>query len=431
MNDRDLEAIDYFRTNDLLEDPYPYYDFLRAQCPVVREPHHGVYMVTGYDEIVAVEADPQGFSSCNQASGPFPGFPVPLEGDDVSEIVAQHREGLPMGRNILTADPPRHTALRALVARHFTPKRLADTKPFMERVADQLIDEFVDKGQFELITDFSGPFALLNICELLGVPESDHGEFRRELMGPHRDRGLGSTSAPTPAEPFGFAHARFRTYVEECRARPRSDVLTSVSNAPYPDGTMPEVNDVVMLASTLFVAGTGTTAAMLASAFRILGESPDLQERLRDTPELIPNFIEETLRFDGPVKGGFRLSIVPKVVGGVAVPAGSHVMLMFAAANHDPSRFECPEEFHTDRANARRHLSFGHGIHTCAGAPLARAEGRVAVRRLLDRLGHIRIAETVHGPSGARTYDYMPTYQLRHLDHLNLEFTPPGHPAAN
>lgn len=424
MNDMDFEQIDSFRGNELIADPYPYYNHLRDTGPVQRERHHGVVMVTGYEEIVAVEADTTNFSACNQVGGPFPGFPVPLEGDDVTETIEQYRDQLPMGNQILTADPPRHTALRALVMRHFTPKRLNETAPFMHRLADRLIDEFASRGQCEFITEFSGPFALYNICELLGVPESEHDAFREELLGDHRNRGLGSTSEPTPYEPFGFVHDRFRTYVEECRAAPRDDVLTSVATTAFPDGSIPEVDDVVRLASTLFVAGTGTTAALLATAMRLLAENPDLQQLLRDEPERISNFIEETLRFESPSKAGFRLSRRSKMVRDTEITAGSHVMLVFSAGNRDPRKFESPEEFRVDRPNARQHLAFGHGIHSCAGAALARAEGRVSVGRLLDRLGDIKISQTAHGPNGAHAYEYFPSYMLRHLDNLHLEFIP-------
>ncbi len=426
MDGLDLETVDYFRSDDLIGDPYPYYEHLRAQCPVHREPNHGVYMVSGYEEIVAVEADTAVFSACNNVSGPFPGFPVPLVGDDVTEIIEQYRDQLPMSRNILTADPPRHTALRSLVIRHLSPKRLAEITPFMERTADRLIDEFADHGELEMIRDFAGPFALTNICEILGVPESDHEAFREELMGPRRVRGVGSTSAPMPAEPFAFVHDRIRGYLEDCRANPRDDVLTSVATTAYPDGTMPDLEDVVQLASTLFVAGTGTTASMLASGVRFLADVPELQQRLRDEPELIPNFLEETLRFDGTCKTDFRLSRVPASVAGAEIPAGSHVALLFLAANRDPRKFDDPNEFHFDRPNARQHLTFGHGIHTCTGAPLARLEGRVGMHRLLDRLGGITLSDEVHGPAGARQFEFTSTYVLRHLERLHVEFTPRG-----
>jgi len=139
---------------------------------------------------------------------------------------------------------------------------------------------------------------------------------------------------------------------------------------------------------------------------------------------LIPNFVEECLRFDSPVKGDFRLARVTSSVGGVDVPAGTTLMVVNGAANRDPRKFDNATEFEVERANARQHLAFGHGVHTCPGAPLARAEGRITVERFLDRMRDIRIDDAQHGPPGQRRYDYVPTYILRGLVRLHLEFTP-------
>lgn len=143
---------------------------------------------------------------------------------------------------------------------------------------------------------------------------------------------------------------------------------------------------------------------------------------LRADRNRIPNFVEETLRYESPVKGDFPLARVAATVGGVDVSAGTTLMVVNGAANRDPRQFECPAEFRVDRDNAREHLAFGHGAHFCPGAPLARTEGRVSVERLLDRLPDITISEREHGPAGARRYEYAPTYILRGLKRLHLEF---------
>jgi cytochrome P450 family 150 subfamily A5 len=190
---------------------------------------------------------------------------------------------------------------------------------------------------------------------------------------------------------------------------------------------MPTVMDAVRLASVLFIAGIGTTAGLLATAFQILSDDPALQKLLRDEPIRIPNFIEETLRIDGEIKGTFRLCQTGKSIGGQAIPAGSTVMLVVGAANRDPRKFESPNEFRIDRPNARQHLAFGHGAHLCLGAPLARAESRVGVQRMLSRFARIDISESDHGPAGARQYKYVPTYLSRSLRRLHLDLTPaPG-----
>src|SRR5215475_11952077 len=176
-----FESVDFFRDESLVPDPYPYFDALRQRCPAVREPHHDVVLVTGYDEAVAVYNDAETFSSCNAVTGPFPGFPVPLEGDDVSSLIEEHRDELPFSDQLPTLDPPVHTAHRALLMRLITPKRLSENEEFMWRLADRQLDEFVKNGECEFISEFASPFALLVIADLLGVPEEDHEMFRAEL----------------------------------------------------------------------------------------------------------------------------------------------------------------------------------------------------------------------------------------------------------
>lgn len=422
MDELDLDTIDYFRSDALLANPHPYFDQLRRLGPAVREPHHDVVLVTGYEEVVAIEDDAETFSACNSVSGPFPGMPVPLEGDDVSELIERHRDQLPMSTNLVTMDPPRHTAYRSLLLRLLTPKHLLDTTEFMQILADRLIDEFVDLGECELIRQFAGPFALLNICALLGVPETDHEMFLIEMLGSRRDRGLGNIRSQTPEDPFAFLHERFTAYIDDRRAQPRGDIMTTLATTPFPDGSMPDVMDIVRVASTLFAAGTGTTTHTLAAGLRFIAERPDLQDVLRKDPEQIPTFVEETLRLEGSVTGSFRLSRVPATIGKADYPAGSTVMIVFAAANRDPGRFDGPHELRLDRANVREHLAFGRGIHSCAGAALARTEIRIGVERLLSRLGGITIAPAFHGPPSARSYDFAPSYQLHGLQDLHLEF---------
>src|SRR5207245_11604065 len=227
-------------------------------------------------------------------------------------------------------------------------------------------------GRSELIQPYASPFTMPVIADLLGVPVDDHETFRTAL-GVRPDRAIGSTERDSMAHsPLEFLYERFTTYVEDRRRAPRDDVLTGLATATFPDGSTPEVIDVVRIAANLFAAGQETTVRLLPSALQFIGERPELQQLLRDHRDRIPNFIEETLRIESPVKGDFRLSRVPTMVGGVDVPAGTTVMVLNGAANRDPRRFEHPDEFVVDRPDARHHVSFGHGVHTCPGAPLAR-----------------------------------------------------------
>jgi cytochrome P450 len=420
-----LEAIDFFRDDTFIPDPYPYYEFLRAKCPVTREPHHDVVMVTGYEEAIGVFHDNGAFSSCNAVTGPFPGFPVPLVGDDISELIEQHRDELPFSDQITTMDPPKHTDHRGLLMRLITPKRLKENEDFMWRLADRQMDTFHARGECEFIRDYAKPFAMLVIADLLGVPEADHEEFQHNLG----TSAIGSTDHDAMTHsPLEFLYDQFSAYVEDRRREPRDDVLTGLSAATFPDGSLPEPGDVARIAANLFAAGQETTVRLLATALQFIAEQPELQQLLRHDRSRIPNFIEETLRFDGPIKGDFRLARVPTTIGGVDVPAGATVMVLNGAANRDPRKFENPDEFVVDRANARNHIAFGFGVHTCPGAPLARAETVVSIERVLDRMADIKISEEHHGPADARRYEYAPTYILRGLQNLHLEFTPVGEP---
>jgi cytochrome P450 len=419
----DFDRVDFFSDESLLDDPYPYFEHLRAVCPVTPLPHHGVVAVTGYEEATDVYRDPETFSSCNSVIGPFATFPEALVGDDVSPIIERHRDELPMSEHMVTMDPPQHSQERALLMRLITPKRLKQNEDFMWRLADQQLDEFVADGRCEFIGAYSQPFAMLAVADLLGVPESEHQRFR-EGFGLSASPGeLGGTQGPGH-NPLAWLDDYFASYIEDRRCEPRTDVLTDLALATYPDGSTPDVIAVVRTATFLFAAGQETTARLLATAMRYLCEHPELQDELCEHKERIPEFIEEALRIESPVKADFRLSRRAATVGGVDIPPGTPVMLLNGAANRDPRRFECPAEFRLDRANTRDHVAFGRGVHSCPGAPLARAEGRISIDRILDRMRDIRLSEEHHGPAGARRYEYEPTWVLRGMRNIHIEFTP-------
>ncbi|MBV9487958.1 MAG: cytochrome P450 [Frankiaceae bacterium] len=423
------ETIDFFTDESLVEDPYPYFDELRSACPVLHLPHLGVVAVSGYDEIVEIYRDSETFSSCNSVVGPYAQFPVPLEGDDVGEIVDKYRDQLPMWEHMVTMDPPMHTQERAVLMRLITPKRLKENEEFIWKLADRQLDEFLADGKCEWITKFTQPFAMLVVADLLGVPESDHDFFRSGFGLSQSPGAIGSdrqsgTDDEGGLNALGWADEWFTKYVEDRRAEPKGDVLTEMALATYPDGSLPPVVNVVRTATFLFAAGQETTARLLAASVKYLAEHPEMQDYLREHKEKIPEFIEETLRIESPVKADFRLARKTTTVGGVEVKAGTPVMMLNGAANRDPKQYECPHDFNIDRPGVRTHIAFGRGAHSCPGGPLARVEGRIAIERLLERTRDIRLSEEHHGPAGARRFNYEPTWILRGLSDLHIEFTP-------
>ena len=411
----DLETANFFRDPSVQNDPYPYFDAVRAKGPVWQEPHYGVFMVTGHDEALAVYNGSATFSSCNVVSGPFMPFPEPFEGDDVTELIERHRDVLPFSDQLPSFDPPRHTAHRGLMMRLLTPGRLRENEEFMEGLADRLLDDLVAAGRCELVQDYATPYTLRVVADLEGVPEADHGLFAARLAKLPED---------LQHKPLEFLYEQFTAYIEDRRREPRDDIMTAMATATFADGTTPDVKDVALLAANLFSGGQETTVRLLSFALRIIAERPDIQDRLRRDRGCIPNFIEETLRYESPLRAQFRMAKVTTEVAGVPIPAGSTMMLLPGAANRDPALFENPHDFDVDRENAKYHVAFGHGIHHCAGAHLARAEGRVTINRLLDRTADVAISEAAHGPADARRYDYLPTYFLRGLASLELELTP-------
>jgi cytochrome P450 len=411
----ELENANFFRERAVQDDPYAYFDALRAKSPVWQEPHFGVYMVTGHDEALAVYNDSATFSSCNVVSGPFMSFPEPFEGDDVTDVIARHREMLPFSDQLPSFDPPDHTAHRALMMRLLTPGRLRENEEFMAGLSGRLLEQLIATGRCDVVDDYAKPFALLVVAELEGVPEEDHAKFAE---------GFGGVTKELAHKPLEFLYEQFSAYVEDRRGQPRDDIMTKMATATFPDGTVPEVHDVALLAANLFTGGQETTVRLLSFALRILAERQDLQARLRADRDLIPNFVEETLRYESPLRAQFRMAKVRTTVGGVDVPAGSTMLLLPGAANRDPRKFTDPGTFDPERENAIYHLAFGHGIHHCAGAHLARAEGRVTINRLLDLTVGFSISEATHGPAGNRRWEYLPTYFLRGLQRLDLELSP-------
>lgn len=419
----DLATADVFTDNAVAQKPFDYFEDLRARGPITPLGLHNVIAVTGYDEGVAIYKDDVHFSAINTVTGPY----LPMQYDPARSIddqIDECRNANPYLGTIMTQDEVEHARAKTILNGIITPARLKANEQFMYGLADLIIDEFIDKGTFNVVADFGAPFAQLTVADLMGVPKEDNDMVRSLTADPSQLPGsLGGTfdMATNPLARMGMA---FYQYIAERRENPRDDILTRMAEQRYDDGTLPTVLEVVGLATFLFGAGQDTTVQLFASMLRQLSDEPGLADRLRAEPGKIADFVDETLRLFGTSKSTFRYVRRPITLGGFRFEPGQHVMLNTLAMNRDPRRFEEPAKFDIDRKNGRTHVAFGRGLHACAGAPLARSEGRVAIERLLARMKNIRISDEKHGPKGGRNFSYLPNYSLFGVTEQWMDFDP-------
>jgi cytochrome P450 len=418
----DFDKLDFFTDPAVAGDNPGYVAHMRAKCPVLREPNHGVFMVNGYDEAMEVlSTRASSFSSAVAVTGPIPPLPFTPHGDDIRDQVRENRPNMAWTEHLATMDGEQHARNRALLQQLLTHKRLKANEDFVAGLVIRLVDGLIDQGGCEITEDFAHALSTLVIADLLGVPEEEHSQLL-DLIGLPPTQMGGDAEHKVQADPLSWLHDRFRGYLLDRQANPRDDMMTDLVQSKYKDGSQPTLERLTRLACFLFGAGQDTSARLVAFSFRVLGDEPEVQARLRAAPERIPDFIEEVLRMYYPVKTLSRLAVEPTEVGGVAIPAGAILTVNVGGANLDPRRFADPERFDFDRPGVRDNISFSRGSHACIGAPLARMEVRVALEQFLSRTSDIRISESRHGPREARRYAYEPTYLLSGLQALHVEW---------
>ena len=416
------EPGDFYSDAAVANDNAGYAAAMRARCPVIREPFHGAYMVTGYDAALDVLATKSGsFSSVVTITGPIPPLPFRPKGSDIRAQVDAHRAQMPWTDHLASFDGSHHAAHRALLAQLLTHSRLKKNEDYVAGLVVNLVEAVIDKDTCEITREFAHALSTLVIADLLGVPESERQELIDLLGLPPTQMG-GDEERKVLTDPLSWLHDRFKGYLLTRQADPQDDMLTGLVQSTYKDGTKPDIDTLARLACFLFGAGQDTSARLVAFSFRALGDRPDIQEKLRTDPSLIPDFIEEVLRLEVPVKAISRLAVEPVSIQGVDIPAGGIVTVNTGGANRDPAKFADPDEFQLGRPGVRDHIAFSRGSHACIGAPLARMEVRVALEEFLRRTAMITISEAHHGPAGARRYDYEPTYLLSGLTNLHVKW---------
>jgi len=346
-------------------DPFPWYAEMRRDCPVYRHPERGGWQVFRYEDVQRVLSDHAAFSS-RMGGGP--------ENPIASSLIGQ--------------DPPLHTRLRALVTQAFTPRAVARLQPRIVAIVEGLLDRVASRGEMDLVADFAYPLPVTVIAELLGIPAEDQDRFKvwsdAVVAGGRGDGGAA----------FGQAQREMGAYfaqVVESRHREPGEDLISGLLAAQVDGRRLEPMEMLGFCVLLLVAGHETTANLISNAMLCFDEYPEVPARLRADPKLLPSAVEEVLRYRSPVQVMFRTARHDVRLGEVELRAGDHVAAWIGSANRDEEQFPDAARFDAERS-PNRHIAFGHGIHFCLGAPLARLEAQVALEALLRRYRDLRVA---------------------------------------
>jgi len=429
---QDLADRDYFTDYSILRDPYEYFEAIRAKGPIYKLPDRDIIVVTGYDEMLDVLKNTEDYSSVIAPQGPAVPLPFKPQADTIAADIEAHRTTFVGGDLLVAYDGHQHSMSRSIVSRLFTPSRLKASEAFIAEYADQLAQDAVAKGSCDLIKEIATPFVTMVIADLLGVPADDRQIFMDAIEAGVGAGSLNPDDLAAQNQPLVLMGMYFLEYVQARRdaETPSQDVLSELAHAKYPDGSTPDILEIVRLATFLFGAGQDTSAKLLGNAMRFIVDQPGLQDQLRANPGLIPSFLEEVLRLEGSTKMTARLAIRATRIRDVEVPVGTKVMLALSAANRDPRRYENPQEFILDRPKIKEHLGFGRGAHVCIGAPLARAEVRVILEKFLKYTSNIDLVEEKHGPRGARQLEYDPSFIIRGLAGMHLKLTPVAGAAA-
>jgi cytochrome P450 len=388
-----------------LVDPYPRLAELRAEAPVFFDEELDHYVVTRYADVEACLLDRGTFLAKNASSPIWP----PVE--EAQRILTE--QGYKRVPTLNNADPPRHGPMRKAVLACLSPRRMQALEPGIRRYARGLVEPLLGKGEVDLVSALTHPLPGWAGLSLLGVPEEDFDQIKAWSTG----RVLLTYGHLPPAEQIAVARnvVAFWRYVEGFVTRldgDRGDDFTSDLlryHDEHPD--LVTIDDIVNITYSLALAGHDSTTNGMGNALRHLLAHRDQWDRLVADPALIPNAVEEALRFDGPVLGHRRTAAVDTEIGGVPIPAGAKLVLLFASAAHDGDRFAQPDVLDVARPNADEHFAFGKGVHFCLGAPLARLEMRIALELLVDLMPGIHLVED-------QAFPYSPNALFRSVERL-------------
>jgi cytochrome P450 len=395
---------------DVVQCPFPYYESLRHEAPVHWVPEEEFFLVTRHEDALAVVKRPDLFSS---RSGPG------LRRKPTPEIAAIMAEGYSIPNTLLTNDPPAHKRYRTLVNMVFTPRQVKAMEPSMVSLANELVDAFQADGKVELVSQFAVGLPLTVIADALGVPRDMLATFKRwsdDSVAPQSGNLSPERRAECARSIVEFQHY-FAERLEERRQDPRDDLLTHLIDARIDGSDRLNTEEMLAIIWVVLVAGNETTTNLISATVKFLLDHPEQIEAVTADRSLVANAVEESLRYSSPAFANRRVATEDTEIGGVPIPKGSHLYVIFGSANRDADIFDDPDRFDVCRSNAKAHIAFGHGIHFCLGAALARKEATIALNTLLDRLPNLRFAP-------GNEFRYFPDMILRGLEELHLEFDP-------
>lgn len=395
---------------EVIESPFEFYQLLRDQAPVYQLPGTNIFMLSRLADIKQALKDTTTFSS---------DFMHLLKGPEASPEAAQiYADGVEPVDTLLTMDPPRHRVYRSLINKVFSASRVKKMQPYMEQIADELIDGIIDRGECEFVSEFATPLPVYVIADQLGVPRSDLRSIK--IWSDAFASRLGGMASPEEEVENARHIIEYQRYmtaiIEDRRENPRDDMISDMVNIEIEEGRQMSLPEAISMIEQLLVAGNETTTSALSGGLLSLIQLSDQMQLLLDDPAMIDNAVEEILRLESPSAGLWRVVTADTAIRGVDIEAGSLLMLRYAAANRDEAVFDQPEEMDVCRRNAKDHLAFGQGTHFCPGAMLARKEMQVAYTRLLQRLTNIRLAPD------RNDLTHWPNVVLRGLKSLHITF---------
>jgi cytochrome P450 len=366
--------MDFTQSAEHQLDPFPHYKRMRETAPVFYDEQSESWHVFRYDDV-------------QRALSEYATFSSHMGGDDASGT------GQLFASSLIATDPPRHRQLRSLVTQAFTPKAVDALAPRIAGLTDELLEGIAARGSADLIKELAYPLPVIVISELMGIPAQDRERFKHwsdVIVSQTRTGSAGQDHSAANTEMTEY----FLALIDQRRSRPGKDLVSTLLSAEI-DGQKLTVPELLGFCALLLVAGNETTTNLIGNAVLCLAESTGTIDRLLREPALLPQTIEEVLRFRSPVQSMYRVTVAETTLGDELIPAGAPIVAWIGSANRDERQFQRPAAFDVDRGQ-NRHLAFGHGIHFCLGAPLARLEARIALGALLSRLPGLSLAQGAH-----------------------------------